>query len=148
LDKSGVSVSLRSRPYDTSLHDKRTGRVRADSSKGRRPEAESKSLICGSRLVFLMLPHPAIYSPNWLETNTTYVPFLHGYDELTTVTNHRFSLTFHSKTTISTPFLVYFKPIFTRIFRSKPVSRIKIPNFLPIRQKIKLITYKSCTRAK
>ena len=33
-------------PYDTSLHDKRIGRMRADLSEGRRPESESKSMIC------------------------------------------------------------------------------------------------------
>ena len=32
--------------------------LRADSSEGRRPEAESKSLICGSRLVFSHVSAP------------------------------------------------------------------------------------------
>jgi hypothetical protein len=33
-------------PYDTSLHDKRIGRMRADLSEGRRPESESKAKLC------------------------------------------------------------------------------------------------------
>ena len=41
------------------------GRIRADSSE--RSESESKSLICGSRLIFLIDPHPTHSFPNWIK---------------------------------------------------------------------------------
>lgn len=53
MNKSGIFVSIRSRPYDTSLHDKRVGWMRVDSNESCKPDMESKPLICGSRAVFI-----------------------------------------------------------------------------------------------